>query len=49
MWKNQPLSDCCCLKVEEIQRLNPDVYELYQAQHALETSSFQAGEKLTVS
>jgi hypothetical protein len=29
--KNRPQSNCCWLQTEEVQRLNPDLYDLYQA------------------
>jgi hypothetical protein len=39
-WKNRPLSDCCWLQTEEVQRLNPDLYELYQSHNSPKASSF---------
>lgn len=43
-WKNRPMSDCCWLQTEEVQRLNPDLYEFYQAQHSSESNAFPVGE-----
>lgn len=42
-WKNRPLSDCCWLQTEEVQRLNPDLYEFYQAQHLSESNTSPGG------
>jgi hypothetical protein len=42
-WKNRPMSDCCWLQTEEIQCLNPDLYEFYQAQHSSESNTFSEG------
>lgn len=39
-WRNRPLSDSCWLQTEEVQRLNPDLYDLYQSRNSLETSFF---------
>lgn len=39
-WRNRPISDCCWLQTEEVQRLNPDLYDLYQSRHSPEASSF---------
>jgi hypothetical protein len=39
-WKNRPQSDCCWLQTEEVQRLNLDLYDHYQARHSPEASSF---------
>jgi hypothetical protein len=39
-WKNRPMSDCCWLQTEEVQRLNPDLYDEYLAAHSTESSSF---------
>jgi hypothetical protein len=32
-WKNRPMSDCCWLQTEEVQHLNPDLYDEYLAAH----------------
>jgi hypothetical protein len=37
------MSDCCWLQTEEIQCLNPDLYEFYQAQHSSESNTFSEG------
>jgi hypothetical protein len=42
-WKNRPPSDCCWLQAEEVQRLNPDLYEFYQARHSLESNACPVG------
>jgi len=42
-WKNRPLSDCCWLQTEEVQRLHPDLYEAYIATNSSESSSFLMG------
>jgi ribosomal protein L21E len=42
-WKNRPASDDSWLKTEEVQRLNPDLYEEYLALHSTESSSFPGG------
>jgi hypothetical protein len=34
-WKNRPQSDCCWLQTEEVQRLNSDLYDLYQVRRVL--------------
>jgi hypothetical protein len=41
-WKNRPPSDCCWLQAEEVQRLNPDLYEFYQAHHSSESNACPA-------
>lgn len=42
-WKDRPLSDCCWLQIEKVQRLNPNILGLYQSQHPLELDSFGGG------
>jgi hypothetical protein len=42
-WKNRPISDRYWLQTEEVQCLNPDLYEFYQAQHSSESKAFPAG------
>jgi hypothetical protein len=42
-WKNRPMSDCCWLQTEEVQRLDPDLYDEYLAAHSTESSSFPEG------
>jgi hypothetical protein len=42
-WKNRLASDDSWLKIEEVQRLNPDLYEEYLALHSTESSSFPGG------
>lgn len=32
------MSDCCWLKADEVQRLNPDLYEYYQSKHPSDSS-----------
>jgi hypothetical protein len=39
-WNNCPLSDCCWLQIEEVQCLNPYLYELYQSCNSPKASSF---------
>jgi hypothetical protein len=41
--KNCPSSDCCLLQTEEVQRLNPDLYEFYQARHSLKSNAYPVG------
>lgn len=38
--KNRPLSNCCWLQTEEVQCLNPDLYDDYIAHHSSELISF---------
>jgi len=42
-WKNRPLSDCCSLQTEEVQRLHLDLYDDYIASNSSESSSFPTG------
>jgi hypothetical protein len=42
-WKNHPLSDCSWLQTEEVQRLDPDLYDAYLAKHSTKSSSFPEG------
>jgi hypothetical protein len=42
-WKNRPPSDCCWLQTEEVQRLNPDLYEFYQARHSSKSNACPVG------
>jgi hypothetical protein len=39
-WKNRPMSDFCWLQTEEVQCLNPDLYDEYLASHSMESSFF---------
>jgi hypothetical protein len=39
-WKNRPSSDDSWIKTEEVQRLDPDLYDDYMACHLSESSSF---------
>jgi hypothetical protein len=42
-WKNCPSSDYCWLQTEEVQRLNPDLYEFYQTCHSPESNACPVG------
>lgn len=42
-WKNRSFSDCSWLQTEEVQCLNPDLYDAYLAKHSTESSSFPEG------
>ena len=42
-WKNRPLSDATWITATDFQRLNPDLYERYQAFNSPESSSFKPG------
>lgn len=42
-WKNRPSSDNSWIKTEEVQRLDPDLYDEYMAHHSSESSSLPGG------
>jgi hypothetical protein len=42
-WKNHPSSDDSWIKTEEVQRLDPDLYDAYVALYSSESSSLPRG------
>jgi hypothetical protein len=42
-WRNRPLFDYSWVQTEEVQHLDPDLYDVYLAKHSTESSSFPKG------